>query len=175
MLCWLCTKVRHNISELQYSNSNPIIARNISNIYESIVRASRDPALLEFANSQLLQYRYYDQRLDDELRRIYARLQVTRWYEPWVGRRYTAAARELHALFIDVNELIAPARLDGQRTPAARYINHSRMPNADAAMTETGDIYLFALRPIAGCRGGQLGEEITIDYRRFLNLTCRSN
>jgi hypothetical protein len=76
---------------------------------------------------------------------------------------------------IDVNELIAPARLDGQRTPAARYINHSRMPNADAAMTETGDIYLFALRPIAGCRGGQLGEEITIDYRRFLNLTCRSN
>jgi hypothetical protein len=76
---------------------------------------------------------------------------------------------------IDVNELIAPARLDGQRTPAGRYINHSRTPNADAAMTETGDIYLFALRPIAGCRGGQLGEEITIDYRRFLNLTCRSN
>ena len=73
------------------------------------------------------------------------------------------------------NELIAPTRLDGRRTPAGRYINHSRMPNADAAMTETGDIYLFALRPIAGCRGGQLGEEITIDYRRLLSLTCRSN
>jgi hypothetical protein len=61
--------------------------------------------LLEFANSQLLQFRYYDQRLDEELRRIYARLQVTRWYEPWVGRRYNAAARELHGLFIDVSEL----------------------------------------------------------------------
>lgn len=61
--------------------------------------------LLEFANSQLLQFRYYDQRLDHELKRIYAQLQITRWYEPWFGRRYTAAARELHALFIDVNEL----------------------------------------------------------------------
>lgn len=61
--------------------------------------------ILEFANSQLLQFRYYDQRLDRELTRIYARLQQTRWYEPWIGRRYTAAARELHALFIDVNEL----------------------------------------------------------------------
>jgi hypothetical protein len=61
--------------------------------------------MLEFANSQLLQFRYYDQRLDSELTRIYAQLQTTRWYEPWIGRRYTAAARELHALFIDVNEL----------------------------------------------------------------------
>jgi hypothetical protein len=61
--------------------------------------------ILEFANSQLLEFRHYDQRLDAELERIYARLQVTRWYEPWIGRRYPAAARELHALFIDVNEL----------------------------------------------------------------------
>jgi hypothetical protein len=61
--------------------------------------------ILEFANSQLLQYRYYDAQLDRELTRIYARLQQTHWYEPWIGRRYTAAARELHAVFIDVNEL----------------------------------------------------------------------
>ena len=61
--------------------------------------------ILEFANSQLLQFRYYDQRLDRELAQIYARLQATRWYEPWIGRRYTAAARELHSVFIDVNEL----------------------------------------------------------------------
>ena len=61
--------------------------------------------ILEFANSQLLQFRYYDQRLDRELAQIYARLQTTRWYEPWIGRRYTAAARELHSVLIDVNEL----------------------------------------------------------------------
>ena len=61
--------------------------------------------ILEFANSQLLQFRYYDQRLEADLARIYAQLQVARWYEPWIGRRYTAAARELHGVLIDVNEL----------------------------------------------------------------------
>ncbi len=61
--------------------------------------------ILEFANSQLLQFRYYDQRLEGDLGRIYAQLQVSRWYEPWIGRRYTAAARELHGVLIDVNEL----------------------------------------------------------------------
>ena len=76
---------------------------------------------------------------------------------------------------IGVNELIAPARLDGLRTPALRYVNHGKTPNAEPMMTEDGDIYLFALRPIAGCQGGQLGEEITIDYRRLISLTHRSN
>lgn len=61
--------------------------------------------ILEFANSQLIQFRYYDQRLDADLKRIYKRLQAPKWYEPWIGRRYTAAARELHGVFIDVTEL----------------------------------------------------------------------
>lgn len=61
--------------------------------------------LLEYANSQLLQFRYYDQRLHRDTARIYARLQSPRWYEPWIGRRYTAAARELHSVLIDVNDL----------------------------------------------------------------------
>ncbi len=74
-------------------------------VYDSEAGVPGALEILEFANSQLLQFRYYDQRLDRELTRIYARLQTTRWYEPWIGRRYTAAARELHALFIDVNEL----------------------------------------------------------------------
>jgi hypothetical protein len=89
--------------------------------------------ILEFANSQLLQYRYYDQRLDFELTRIYARLQVTRWYEPWIGRRYTAAARELHALFIDVNELT-------DRT--------------DNALKLVGDVYAARLLGLAASRLG---------------------
>jgi hypothetical protein len=61
--------------------------------------------ILEFANSQLLQFRYYDQLLDDELASIYARLQHPRWYEQWIGSRYARAARHVHALFVDVNEL----------------------------------------------------------------------
>ena len=74
-------------------------------VYDSEAGVPGALEILEFANSQLLQFRYYDRRLDRELTRIYARLQTTRWDEPWIGRRYTAAARELHALFIDVNEL----------------------------------------------------------------------
>jgi hypothetical protein len=61
--------------------------------------------ILEFANSQLLEFRYYDQLLDNELEAIYARLQRPRWYDQWVGSRYTRAARQVHSLFIDVNEL----------------------------------------------------------------------
>src|SRR5919106_1069547 len=61
--------------------------------------------ILEFANSQLLQFRYYDRRLDEELERIYARLQKPSWPQTWFGRRHARAARQVHALFIDVNEL----------------------------------------------------------------------
>lgn len=74
-----------------------------------------------------------------------------------------------------VNELIVPARLDGFRTPAGRYTNHSKTPNAEMVMDENGDIYLFSTRKIAGCKGGALGEEITIDYRQALGLALRSN
>ena len=73
------------------------------------------------------------------------------------------------------NELIGPARLDGQRTPLARYVNHSKNPNAEMVMDEHGDLYLFSTREIAGYKGGTLGEEVTIDYRQALSLLLRSN
>lgn len=72
---------------------------------------------------------------------------------------------------IATNELIAVGRIDGKRTPAGRYTNHSKTPNAEMVRAEGGDIYLFSLRPIRGCRGGQLGEEITVDYRQALAVT----
>lgn len=61
--------------------------------------------IMEFANSQLLEFRHYDQLLDNELTSIYAALQRPRWTDRWVGARYTRAARQVHALFIDVSEL----------------------------------------------------------------------
>jgi hypothetical protein len=61
--------------------------------------------IFEYANSQLLQFRYYDELLDARLQRIYKELESSRDYKSWRPRRYTRAARELHALFIDVNEL----------------------------------------------------------------------
>lgn len=72
---------------------------------------------------------------------------------------------------IGAGELIAPARIDGKRTPAGRYTNHSKSPNAEMALLPNGDIHLIALKPITGCHGGQDGEEITIDYRQALSLS----
>jgi hypothetical protein len=69
-------------------------------------------------------------------------------------------------------EPIAIARLDGKRTPAGRYTNHSKTPNA--RMIQNGsNIVLVALRDILGCLGGQDGEEITINYCDTVNLTLR--
>jgi hypothetical protein len=95
--------LRHRLSYL--ASDLVVPSWNGAFVYDTEAGLAGALEILEFANSQLLQFRYYDHRLDSELKRIYARLQVTRWYEPWFGRRYTAAARELHAIFIDVNEL----------------------------------------------------------------------
>jgi len=71
---------------------------------------------------------------------------------------------------IKAGGLIAPGRIGGKRTPAGRYTNHSAKPNAAVFLRDNGDMDLVALTDIAGCRGGQIGEEITIDYRQVLRL-----
>jgi hypothetical protein len=37
-------------------------------------------------------------------------------------------------------------------------------------LKENGDIDLVMIKPISGCRGGNLGDEITINYRQALSL-----
>jgi hypothetical protein len=78
---------------------------NAAFVYDTPAGTQAALDILEFANTQLLEFRYYDQLLDRELAAIYARLQRPRWYEQWRGSRYTRAARQVHSLFIDVNEL----------------------------------------------------------------------
>ena len=73
---------------------------------------------------------------------------------------------------IAAHELIAPARLGGKRTPAGRFTNHSKTPNAEMVMSENGDIYLFSTQSILGCKGSNVGAEITIDYRQALALSA---
>lgn len=63
----------------------------------------------------------------------------------------------------EAQELICPGRINGQRTPAGRYINHSPLPNAMGRLVGD-DIAAFALLPI------QAGEEILIDYRQSMRL-----
>jgi hypothetical protein len=74
-------------------------------IYDTEAAAQGVLEIVEFANSQLLEFRYYDHLLDAELQRIYSQLQQSGWAQSWFGRRFSKAARHLHALFIDVNEL----------------------------------------------------------------------
>lgn len=75
--------------------------------------------------------------------------------------------------FIPENQIISPARLNGYRTPAGRYTNHSCKPNARMEGDEDGNIWLISMRDIEGCKGGQDGEEITIDYRQAIEETLR--
>ncbi len=73
-------------------------------------------------------------------------------------------------------EVIGPARIDGKRTPAGRYVNHSRSPNAYFVLRENGDLDLVASIEISGNMGGRTESEITIDYRQALGLrgkTCQ--
>ena len=97
------TILRHRISYLVDDLVVP--TWNAALVYDTPGGAQAALEILEFANSQLLEFRYYDELLDDELAAIYARLQRPRRLESWFGARYASAARQVHALFIDVNEL----------------------------------------------------------------------
>jgi len=123
--------LQHRLSYL--ANDLVIPSWNGAFVYDTAAGVVGALELLEFANSQLLQFRYYGQRLEADLRRIYAQLQKTRWYESLLGRRHTSAARELHALFIDVNELI-------DRT--------------ENALKLVGDVYAARLLGLASARLG---------------------
>lgn len=72
---------------------------------------------------------------------------------------------------VEEGAFMAMARVGDKRTPAGRYVNHSHNPNAYFALDEKGDICLFARRRIAGCVGGDCGEEITVDYRQAVSLS----
>lgn len=71
---------------------------------------------------------------------------------------------------IPMNSIIAPMRLGGCRTPAGYLVNHSKTPNAMAFKNDVGDMFLVATKDIKGTPGGDLGEEITIDYRQIMKI-----
>jgi len=71
---------------------------------------------------------------------------------------------------LNKGDVVAPARIDGKRTPAGRYVNHSATPNCVYSKNENQDIYLMAARDISGCKGGGKGEELTVNYRHALEL-----
>ena len=95
--------LRHRISYLAEDLVVP--AWNGAFVYDTEPGALATLEILEFVNSQLLEFRYHDELLDSELTRIYATLQQPRWTDRIIGRRYSHATRRLQSVFIDINEL----------------------------------------------------------------------
>jgi hypothetical protein len=95
--------LKHRISYL--ADDLVIATWNAALVYDTPSGAASALEILEFANSQLLEFRYYDDLLDGQLASIYSALQQPRWYDQWIGSRYTRAARQVHSLLVDINEL----------------------------------------------------------------------
>jgi SET domain-containing protein len=66
--------------------------------------------------------------------------------------------------------IIAPARLNGKRTPAGRYVNHSVTPNCFYVKTDYDSIYIVSKCDIRAYENGGYAEELTIDYRQANEL-----
>jgi hypothetical protein len=161
--------LRHRIS--YFENDVVIPTWNAAFVYDEDAGAQGALEILEFANSQLLEFRYYDRLLDAELARIYAQLQRSGWRHTWFGRRYALAARQIHGVFIDVNELtdrtenamkiagdVYAARLFAMS--AARLgLDHWKASVREKLQT-VDDIYRFAVEHTAMTRGEFL--ELTI-------------
>jgi hypothetical protein len=86
-----------------YPNDLAVIGWNAAFLYDSEAGAETAIQLLEYANSQLLEFRHYDEFLTRELATVYAALDkgtgmLARW-------RLARAATELHTVWLDVNEL----------------------------------------------------------------------
>jgi len=123
--------LRHRISYLECDLVVP--TWNAAFVYDTDSGGQAAVEILEFANSQLVEFRYYDELLDRELERIYADLQRPSWFKGWFGPRYTRSAQQVHALFIDVNELT---------------------DRAENALKFAGDVYTARLFTLAGLRLG---------------------
>lgn len=94
--------LRHRLSYLANDLVVPTWSTALVNDTEAGIQGALE--IFEYANSQLLQFRSYDELLDGQLASIYKELETRSSYS-WWPRRYTRAARQVHALFIDVNEL----------------------------------------------------------------------
>ncbi len=88
-----------------YADDLVVLTWDRAFIYEP--RGERDVLdVLEVANAQLLEMRYYDELLDDELPRMYDLVESTRRGRMlFAARRYAGLARRLYTLVAEVTEL----------------------------------------------------------------------
>jgi hypothetical protein len=161
--------LRHRIS--YFADDLVVPTWNSAFILDTESGAQAAIEILEFANSQLLEFRYYDELLDAELARIYPQLQRDGWLYNWVARGYSRAARQVNSLFIDVTELtdrtenalkivgdVYAARL--YSLAAARLGLNQWKGSVQEKLRTLNDIYRFAVEQTSMARGEVL--EITV-------------
>ena len=87
-----------------YPNDLAVIGWNAAFIYDTDAGAETAIQLLQYANSQLLEFRHYDEFLTQELENVYDFLDAggTGLWSRW---RTARAASKLHTVLLDVNEL----------------------------------------------------------------------
>jgi len=86
-----------------YANDLTVIGWNAAFLYDSTSGAETAIQLLEYANSQLLEFRHYDDLLTEELERVYKLLdEGTGVFAQW---RLARSATRLHTVLLDVAEL----------------------------------------------------------------------
>lgn len=86
-----------------YPTDLAVVGWNSAFIYDTQPGAQSTIRILEYANSQLLQFRHYDELLTQELREAYRFLDRRRgWLKQW---RMRPAASRLRAVMLEVTEL----------------------------------------------------------------------
>jgi hypothetical protein len=87
-----------------YPNDLAVIGWNAAFLFDTNAGAETAIQLLEYANSQLLEFRHYDELLTNELEGVYDFME--RGGKGWFSRWRTArAASRLHTVLLDVSEL----------------------------------------------------------------------
>ncbi len=106
-ICQLSEGERQEILQSRisyYPNDLAVIGWNAAFIYDTAAGAETAIQLLQYANSQLLEFRHYDEFLTRELQDVYDFLDrgKTGLWSRW---RTARAASKLHTVLLDVNEL----------------------------------------------------------------------
>jgi hypothetical protein len=87
-----------------YPSDLAVIGWNAAFLYDTPAGAETAIQLLQYANSQLLEFRHYDELMTKELENVYDFLEAggTGWWSRWCTAN---AASKLHTVLLDVNEL----------------------------------------------------------------------
>jgi hypothetical protein len=128
-----------------YQNDLAVVGWNSALVYDTAAGAQSARELLEYANSQLLEFRHYDELLSRELEGVYRSLEkgtgiLARW-------RLAHGATKLHAVLLEVTELTE---------------------RADNAIKFLGDMFSARLHRLAATKVGVL------DYKNLVTEKLRT-